>query len=189
MLDGMEEKSPDALETVALRQRYEQCKALKEISEKPELADVDLGDLEELLSKLQKVAQELPPQWRVRANRALIFQHMSKAADIFVEEEDDVQEADRKKDLIVEHYKTAVESCLPCRSYSQKPWTPSSCTNTNMISDGLELLSSLTQAAMESPIGDETAAEKVDAFKQELAPALEAGNVGWKGQRTHTCTL
>eukprot|EP00439_Symbiodinium_sp_Y106_P087338 s8_g45.t3 len=176
MLDGMEEKSPDALETVALRQRYEQCKALKEISEKPELADVDLGDLEELLSKLQKVAQELPPQWRVRANRALIFQHMSKAADIFVEEEDDVPEADRKKDLIVEHYKTAVESCLPCRSYSQKPWSPSSCTNTNMISDGLELLSSLTQAAMESPIGDETAAEKVDAFKQELAPALEAGN-------------
>ncbi|CAE7791849.1 unnamed protein product [Symbiodinium sp. CCMP2592] len=176
MLDGMEEKAADALETVALRQRYEQCKALKEISEKPELADVELGDLEELLSKLDKVAQHLPPQWRVRTNRALVFQHLSKASDIFVAEEDDVEEAERKKEIIVEHYKNAVEACLPCRSYSQMPWTPSAGTSTNMITEALEELSGLTQAAFESSIGDETAAEKVEAFKQEVTPALEAGN-------------
>ncbi|CAE6924176.1 unnamed protein product [Symbiodinium sp. CCMP2456] len=181
MLDGMEEKTPDALETRALRLRYEQCKALKEISEKPELADVDLLELEDLLSKLEKVAMCLPPQWRVRANRALIFQNLSKAAEIFVDEEDNEDEADRKQRLIVDHYKAAVEACLPCRSQCQKPWAPLSGTNTNMISDGLEELSNLTQAAMESAIGDDVATEKVDEFK--AAKALIMDMLGSKGFR------
>ena len=135
---------------------------------------MDLLDLEDLLAKVDQVATHLPPRWRVRANRALIFQHLNKASEILVDEEDESAEADRKQKLIVEHYKTALQACLPCRSECEQPWCPSSGTNTSMVSDGLEELSNLTQAAMESAIGDDVGSQKVDAFQDELTPALQA---------------